>query len=86
ESVRQSLKSITYTINGLLQYIICYCIPAQIISNQADEVATSAYFSKWYERPTKLAKTAVLMIIANGQIPATIIACGFMKINMESCL
>ncbi|KAJ8967750.1 hypothetical protein NQ314_002629 [Rhamnusium bicolor] len=85
-SLRASIKAISYISAGMFQYIICYCSPAQALSDEADEITNRTYFSKWNEHTTQSVKTATLMILGRSQKKVLITAGGFIKIDLETCL
>nr|UTN00927.1 odorant receptor [Semanotus bifasciatus] len=85
DSLKASFKSMSYIFNGLVQYSVCYCVPAQAISDEAYATAYSIYSSKWYEHPTHSVKIAVLMIMAKAQHTLPIVAGGFLIVNLDTC-
>ncbi|XP_023309980.1 odorant receptor 85b-like [Anoplophora glabripennis] len=84
-SLMELIKPLFYLTNALVQYIFCYCLPAQALSDEADRTTEYAYFSRWYENPSS-AKVAQLMILGRSQKKTHILAGGIVKIDLETCL
>ncbi|KAJ8917578.1 hypothetical protein NQ315_000061 [Exocentrus adspersus] len=85
-SIVSFIKGAMYIANGLIQYILCYCIPAQAITDEADRTANYTYFNNWHEHLTPSMKTAQIMIISRAQKKTLILAGGFIKVDLEACL
>ncbi|XP_023310232.1 uncharacterized protein LOC108909469 [Anoplophora glabripennis] len=86
KSVMVAIQAIMYASNGLLQYCICYCLPAQSVTDEAELTAKYVYFNNWNEHPLSSVKVAQIMIIARAQQRTLILAGGFIKLDLETYL
>ncbi|KAG5885622.1 hypothetical protein JTB14_006168 [Gonioctena quinquepunctata] len=64
--------------------MLCFCCPCQDLTDEADRIRTSIYFSDWYRFP-EYAK-ATMMILMRGQKMMIIEAGAFMRMDLQTGL
>nr|ALR72580.1 odorant receptor OR37 [Colaphellus bowringi] len=81
----ESLRTaIVYTATGCLEFMLCYCYPCQDLSDEADNISYSIYFSNWYRNPEYFRDTQLIM--QKGQKLVAIRPGGFMIMDLKTGL
>ncbi|VEN51166.1 unnamed protein product, partial [Callosobruchus maculatus] len=79
------LRAAFYVIAALFQFIVFYCIPAQNLKDEADNLRNSAYNSKWYIYKPE-ATPQIQLVICQGQREVIITAGQVLDINLSTSL
>ncbi|VEN49693.1 unnamed protein product [Callosobruchus maculatus] len=80
-----ALRSILFVVAGVAQiFMMCYTIPAQRLTDEANKAGESIYFSLWYNYP-KYAKP-LINLIARSHKKVKIVPCGIMELSLEQGL
>ncbi|XP_018561953.2 uncharacterized protein LOC108904055 [Anoplophora glabripennis] len=86
KSIMAAIKAIMYASTGVLQYCICYCLPAQAVTDEAELTSNYVYFNNWDNHPVSSVKVAQTMMLARAQQQTLILAGGFIKFDLETYL
>nr|UTN00949.1 odorant receptor [Semanotus bifasciatus] len=80
-----SFKYYTYTFVLFFEFIAFYCLPGQIVINEAEKIRYNIWASDWKECPSTSVKTAMNMILMRSQQTVSIRA-GIVDANFQTCL
>ncbi|CAH2011056.1 unnamed protein product [Acanthoscelides obtectus] len=64
------------------EFFICYCYPAQDLTDEADKLSESIYSSRWYDYP--IYQKDVLMLTGKTQIQVIFTVGGILKLDLPT--
>nr|CAH7732186.1 unnamed protein product [Callosobruchus chinensis] len=84
-TIEAALRSILFVVAGVAQiFLMCYTIPAQRLTDEANKAGENIYFSLWYNYP-KYAKP-LINLIARSNKQVKIVPCGILELSLEQGL
>ncbi|KAF2895047.1 hypothetical protein ILUMI_11130, partial [Ignelater luminosus] len=82
-SYQTQARTLTVFIFVTIQ-LAFFCIPANLVSNEAMAVSDAVYFSNWYSQHIPSLKVPMLLIMQNSQIEIIIKGGGLVTINAQT--
>ncbi|VEN46151.1 unnamed protein product, partial [Callosobruchus maculatus] len=82
DSIGNILKTVVYSALMFFEFFICYCYPAQDLTDEADKLSESIYSSGWYDYP--IHQKDVLMLTGKTQIQVIFTVGGILKLDLPT--
>ncbi|XP_049819292.1 odorant receptor 33c-like [Aethina tumida] len=79
-------RCMNYSFGIVVQMFILHCIPAQSLSNEAEQLPFAIYSSNWYARHSVNMRNSIRMMLRRSQAPVAVYGGKFYKINYETCM
>ncbi|CAH1986773.1 unnamed protein product [Acanthoscelides obtectus] len=84
-TIGAALRSFLFVVAGVLQmFLMCFALPAQKLTDEANKAGESIYFSLWYNHPEH-AKPLVNIIARSNKL-VKIVPCGILEFSLEKGL